>query len=199
VRIAGSEVAAGRYALFAIPGKERWTIVLNAVGEQWGAYNHDPQKDVLRFDVRPQAVPLREYLTWTIDPTGAESVEVSLAWEKLRVAFALEIDVHAVVQQQIREALAKAGPEDWRLYYQAARYYHDNRLDLAQALEWINRSVEIQQSSWNLELLARLLHDTGDTVEAIPPLEKALELARASAPEEYVTGLERTLKEWRTP
>lgn len=41
VRVQGAEVAAGKYALFMIPGddptKEPWTLVLNKDTEQWGS------------------------------------------------------------------------------------------------------------------------------------------------------------------
>jgi len=197
VSIAGTEVPAGRYGLFTIPGKERWTFVLNSIDKQWGAYAYDASKDVLRTDVKPRAVPHREYMAIEVEPIGPGSAELRVTWEKLQVVLTIEIDVHGIVKRRIQEALAQARPDDAQLYMQAARYYYDNNLDLVQALEWANTSVAAQQSSWNLELLARLLHATGDTAEAIPPLEKAIEMARSSAPAEYIEGLEKTLKEWQ--
>jgi Protein of unknown function (DUF2911) len=198
VTIGGHEVPAGRYGLFTIPGRETWTFVLNSVDDQWGAYQYDAAKDVLRVDVKPRAAPHREWMSIEVEPTGPGSAELRVTWEKLQVALPIEVDVHAIVQQRIREALARAKPGDAQLYLQAARYYYDNKLDLVQALEWVNQSVAAQQSPRNLELLARLLHDTGDTAEAIPPLQRAIELARGSAPAEYVEGLEKVLAEWQT-
>ena len=38
----------GKYALFAIPRKEKdWTIIINSEWNQWGAYNHNPEKRYL--------------------------------------------------------------------------------------------------------------------------------------------------------
>ena len=39
VSIEGNNVPAGTYALFSIPGKDEWTIILNKTANQWGAYS----------------------------------------------------------------------------------------------------------------------------------------------------------------
>lgn len=47
----GNLVKAGTYSLYTIPHKDKWTIILNKALGQWGAYEYDPGKDVIRFDV----------------------------------------------------------------------------------------------------------------------------------------------------
>jgi hypothetical protein len=46
-------VKAGTYTLFAIPNKKDWTIILNSVLGQWGAYKYEENKgkDVLQIKV----------------------------------------------------------------------------------------------------------------------------------------------------
>ncbi len=51
IYLAGKLVNAGTYSIFTIPQKDKWTIILNKALGQWGAYDYDPGKDVLRFDV----------------------------------------------------------------------------------------------------------------------------------------------------
>ena len=34
-------VPAGKYALFTIPGESNWTLVVNKVADQWGAFRYD--------------------------------------------------------------------------------------------------------------------------------------------------------------
>ncbi|MEM6733568.1 MAG: DUF2911 domain-containing protein, partial [Myxococcota bacterium] len=53
VKINGKALPAGSYAFFAIPNKDKWTLVFNSQAEQWGAYSYDSSKDVLRVDVAP--------------------------------------------------------------------------------------------------------------------------------------------------
>lgn len=62
--IEGKPVAAGTYALFTIPTKDKWTIVINRTAEQWGAYNYDPEQDVVRVEVSPMAKAHTEALTF---------------------------------------------------------------------------------------------------------------------------------------
>ena len=76
VTIAGKEVPAGKYALFAMPGRERWTLVLNRNPDQWGAYYHEPRQDQLSFEAKVAAVPKRE---WFVDRIVAQQIEKTLA------------------------------------------------------------------------------------------------------------------------
>ncbi len=52
-KVAGHDLPPGAYALFAIPSKDKWTIVVNSEAKQWGAYFRDPKKDLFSFDVVP--------------------------------------------------------------------------------------------------------------------------------------------------
>ena len=188
-KVAGHDVPAGKYAFFAIPGKQRWTLVLNAQAEQWGSFFHDAAKDVLRFEVEPQVVPLTEWMTFTIEPTAAGTGTVRLAWERVQVAFTVEFDVRAIVLAEIEAALAKAKPDEWATYFKAAKYYHENDLAPEQALAWIDKALGIKESFSSLELKARILHRAGRTAEALPLLEKAIELAGGVAPKDYIDSL----------
>lgn len=83
VMVEGQEVAAGTYALFTIPGAEKWTIILNKNTEQWGAYDYDESLDALRAEVTPQ--PLDEAVEALEFAVGADAV--TLKWENTEVSF----------------------------------------------------------------------------------------------------------------
>jgi hypothetical protein len=82
VKIEGQKLAAGRYALFLIPSEGDWTVVFNSVADQWGAFKHDPSKDVLRATVKPGTGAMTEALEYTI---AGDRVE--MRWEKVAVGF----------------------------------------------------------------------------------------------------------------
>ena len=82
-KIAGKDLKAGKYALFTIPTKGDWTVIINSVPNQWGAYNYDKEKDVFRFTVTPKAADLTEMLTFNVEESGT----VTFAWEKLTFSF----------------------------------------------------------------------------------------------------------------
>ena len=54
VTINNIKVKKGRYSMFAIPTKEKWTIIINKDLNSWGAYKYEQNKDVLRVDVPVQ-------------------------------------------------------------------------------------------------------------------------------------------------
>ncbi len=55
--IAGLQVPAGTYSLFAIPGREKWTVIINKVADQWGAFKYDESQDFGRFDLPVKQLP----------------------------------------------------------------------------------------------------------------------------------------------
>ncbi|HUR31085.1 MAG TPA: DUF2911 domain-containing protein [Saprospiraceae bacterium] len=83
LKVDGKTLAPGKYGLFTIPGEKEWTIILNSVWDQWGAFKYDNSKDVLRFTVPVQkSTKFNERLKFDI-----VSNDVILYWENLMVRF----------------------------------------------------------------------------------------------------------------
>lgn len=198
VKVAGQFVPRGKYALFAIPGKESWTMVLSRRSDQWGAYAYSPRDDQLRFAVKPREAEFMEWMVFAIDPTAANTAEVAMYWEKLAVAFPVEVDVAGIVWGQIRRELAEKDA-DWEDYFQAARYSLDEGSHKEEALAWADRALLLKPDFWTYELKARLLHRAGRTGEALPLLDRAMADARGKAPQEYIDGLAATKAGWLEP
>ncbi|MDP5120119.1 MAG: DUF2911 domain-containing protein [Spirosomaceae bacterium] len=55
VDFGGAKVKAGTYTLFAIPGENEWSFILNSNLKQWGSYGYDKIKkdDVATVKVKP--------------------------------------------------------------------------------------------------------------------------------------------------
>ena len=51
VKFGGKSLKAGTYSLFTIPGKDKWTIIINSDILYWGAYSYNEENDVLRVEV----------------------------------------------------------------------------------------------------------------------------------------------------
>lgn len=82
-QVEGKPIKAGKYGLFTIPGKDKWVIVFNSVWDQWGAYDYDQSKDVLRVEVKPMPLDQSvEALEFTIGDG-----QVVMKWAKLAVPF----------------------------------------------------------------------------------------------------------------
>ncbi|MFN2239423.1 MAG: DUF2911 domain-containing protein [Thermoanaerobaculia bacterium] len=195
--IEGHAVDAGKYAFFAIPGREKWTLILNSRSEQWGAYFHDPSRDVLRFEVKPVAAPFEEWMKFAIDPVADDTLEAAMQWERLRVPFRIRFPVRKMVWGEIDRVLRDPARASWDDFHTAARYALTTGERLDEAMKWIERSMEKEESFWNYELKARLLRARGERAEALAQMGRAIATAEGKAPKEYIEGLKKTLAEWK--
>lgn len=196
VTVEGRPLPAGSYALFVIPGPERWTFAFNRKAAQWGAYAYAPGEDALRIEVAPQAIPHAEWLRFDLDPEGADVIRCALAWERRKAAFDVRMDVKGIYWKHLEETLAKADPGQWAPWYQAAAYCFQEGIHPERMQAWLGTSLKAQETWWNLELKAKLLHKAGQASEARSTLERALALSRGKTPAAYQEGLEGLLKEW---
>ena len=197
-KLAGHELQAGAYALFAIPAKDKWTIVVNSDAKQWGAYFKDPKKDVLSFDVTPSSGPNQEWLEFRLHPESARSLRVEMAWEKLRVSFPIDVDVNGIVWKNLDAARAAAGPKDYIDFYQSARFARETGEHKADAMGWLDEGMKRADSFWMDELKGDLLADEGKYADAAPHLARAIEASKkAGAPEEWRDVARKKLEDWQ--
>ena len=85
VKIGEKQIPAGTYSLFAVPEKDKWTIIINGVINRWGAFSYDKSKDIARVDVPLKALnDVLEALsmTFTDRPDGANLI---IGWDKTAV------------------------------------------------------------------------------------------------------------------
>jgi hypothetical protein len=81
-RIGGKVIKPGTYSLFAIPNKDKWTLIINKQTDRWGAFTYDETKDILRTDVSVKTLdkPIESFsITFIAQTEGANMV---LAWDK---------------------------------------------------------------------------------------------------------------------
>lgn len=182
IKLNGAEVPAGTYGLFSIPGKDEWTIIINRDAAQWGAYQYDASKDVVRVKTTPSALD-ENVETFTIDIGNIrdESADLILTWEKTRVPVRIEVDVAGKVLPQIDAVMASEGKKSAGLYFGAAQFYFDHDQDLTKALGWINQAVSMSpKAHYMVYLQARILAKLGKKDEAIAAAKKSIELATAN-------------------
>lgn len=87
VLVGGKEIPSGKYALFTIPGKEKWTIIVNRNWEQHLADEYDSKDDVVRVEVKPELnEKVQERLQYAIVPDGDTRGAIYIRWEKVGVS-----------------------------------------------------------------------------------------------------------------
>ncbi|MBV9925365.1 MAG: DUF2911 domain-containing protein [Acidobacteria bacterium] len=204
VLVNGQPLKAGTYSLHTIPGRDEWTIIFNGDPGQWGSFQYDEKKDVLRVKAKPQAATEnQEWLLYTFDPVTENSAQVNIRWERLRVPFTVEVkDVKALTVEKLRAAVAAAKPDDWRTPMQAANYVFGNKVTASyeEAMQWLDKSLKTKETVGNVYARARGLAEMGKTADAVAAGEKAIQLAKApnsGVDATAVADLEKTVAGWK--
>ncbi|MEZ4805723.1 MAG: DUF2911 domain-containing protein [Bacteroidia bacterium] len=184
VKVEGKAVKAGTYAIYTIPNKEAWEIMLYSdlkMGGNVSKYTTD--NEVLRIKVNTKALTdMVETFTMNVADITASSANIEFSWEKTKVAFNVTADVDSVIMANINETINT----DNRPYYQAANYYYNNDKDLKKALEWVNKASEQNPKAfWVMLLKARIEYKSKDYKAATMSAEKVITMAKAAENTDY--------------
>ena len=87
IEINKTVIPAGKYAIFTIPGKEKWTFILNKKWDQHLADDYNTKDDVLRLEVTPEILKdTQERLLYSIVEEENNKGVLSVRWEKLKIS-----------------------------------------------------------------------------------------------------------------
>ncbi len=79
--IGGTNVPAGNYTLYTVPGEKSWQLIVNKQTGQWGT-KYDEGQDLARIPMKVSQLPSGlEVFTISLDKTGAKSATLKLDWE----------------------------------------------------------------------------------------------------------------------
>jgi hypothetical protein len=202
VMIGGNKVPAGEYALYTIPGKTEWTIMINKNTKLWGTGNpgdYKQEEDVARVKVKPVAVPANvESFTIDISDVGATTAMINLSWEKTKVSFQVETSIDEKIMASIEKTL-NPKPEA-NSYFSAASYYYESDKDLAQALKWVDKAIEQRPDAfWMVHLKAKIQKKMNDTNGAIASANQSKEIAAKANNDDYVALNNKLIAELTAP
>lgn len=194
VKVEGKAVPAGTYALYSIPNKDSWEIMLykdlNIAGR---TAEYKTENELARFSVKTSALPSKvETFTINVTDITASTAVIELTWEKTRVAFNVVADIDAKIMKSIESSLAA----DSRPYFQAANYYYENDKDQKQALEWINKAIEQNPKAfWMLMVKAKIQLKLKDNAGATSTAQQVITLAKEAQNDDYVKMAEKLIVE----
>src|SRR4051812_31871522 len=178
VKFNGTEVPAGTYALFSIPDRNEWTIIVNKVSGQWGAYAYDAKNDVARVKATPMPLtqPVETFTITFSDLANASTATLNLMWENVRVPVKLEVDLVGTLAPQVEALMNSAEPK--KPYFSAAMFYYENNLDLKKAAAWMDAAIaEMPNQMWMVYRKGLILAKMGDKAGAKAAAQQSLELA----------------------
>jgi hypothetical protein len=195
VSISGTKVPAGSYALYSIPGKSSWTMILSKNTKLWGAIGYEAKDDLLRFNATP-AKTSRMYDSFEIGFSNLTdaSADLSIKWEQTRVEFTIQTEVDPIVMADIKKQVIDAKSTNPALLYQAANYYFTNNKDQNQAYTWIKQSTESDPKYWTLHLQAKIELSLGKKTAALESATRSKKLAEEGKNQDYVGLNDRLIK-----
>ena len=106
VKLNGKDIPAGKYAVFTIPGEDRWTILLNK-NTTGSALSYDASNDVARIEA--PAIKIGENVetfSIAINAIRDDSARIDLLWEHTAVPIHLNLDLVSTLQPKIEAALS---------------------------------------------------------------------------------------------
>jgi hypothetical protein len=178
VIIEGDKVPAGRYSFFTIPEESEWTIILNKIDNQWGAFNYKETEDLLRFKVKSGKGSFTEHLQFSFANITDSSADLFLNWEKIQISFRIGINLIQQMHSKIKEAIASQ-PGRWQVYAECADAEADYGVFMDEALQWINKSISLGGGYVAYYGKARLLFKQNKLKDALIAIEKCREVGRA--------------------
>jgi len=198
VNFGGTDVQAGTYAIYVIPNKDNWEVMLYNETSNWGVpRNWDESKIVAKTtaDVTPLDWVVE---TFTIDINNIkhDSATLDLIWEKSYVVVPFSVPTDEIVSAAIEKTMAGPSSDD---YYSAAVYKLAANKDLDQAMAWIDKAVEMtsdQPRFWYLRQQSLIHAANGDKAGAIKAAKASLEGAKKAGNDGYIKMNTDSLKEW---
>ena len=196
VRLEGYDVPAGTYSLYTRPDKEEWRIIINK--KTTGGAQRDVKEDLVTFTVKPAHTPSTiETFTINIADITTNTANVELAWENTVVKFRMEFDVDSKVMAAIKKSMENPYANVASMYSDAASYYFTREKDLNVALDWVNKSLELNKNPffvWRLK--SQIQAGLKDYKGAIASAEISKGKAKEAGNEQFVKFNEESIAEW---
>ncbi|MGA2421658.1 MAG: DUF2911 domain-containing protein, partial [Candidatus Acidiferrum sp.] len=177
VTVEGHALDKGTYGLHMIPNTDEWTIIFSKNATSWGSFTYDQAEDALRVTVKPKSADMHNALTYDFDELQPDSAVVEMSWEKLAVPFKVAVDVHGLVEADLKRQLRNLSQYTWISWDDAANYMLTEKIDLEQALKYSDKSIENEDRFENENTKAAVLTALNRKDDAAVAQNKALTLA----------------------
>ncbi|MDB5232843.1 MAG: hypothetical protein JWN76_3648 [Chitinophagaceae bacterium] len=193
VTIGGQALDSGTYALYTIPGKNEWTIIINKGSKNWGTEYHQ-EDDVFRFPVKTDKMDdFMENFTMQFNNIKPESCELQLMWAKTLVKIPVIENIKDPIRTQIESAF-KSGKTP---YFEAANFYYEYDKDYAKALDNVNKALAGPGNAnayWMYLLKAKIQKATGDKAGAKATAEQTVKIATEQKNDDYARAAKELIR-----
>ncbi len=91
VTINNTKVKKGKYAIFAIPQTDKWTIIINKDLNSWGAYSYKQDNDVLRVDVPVQTTTDTAEAFYIYFDKANNGFALNAGWDNMKITLPISM------------------------------------------------------------------------------------------------------------
>lgn len=197
VTISGKVLAKGKYAIFTIPKADNWEIIFYAVTDNWGTPEvWDETKVALKANAAVEMTDRNvESFTIGINNLDLNFAILELSWEKTYVALKFEVSTQKSTLANIEKVLAGPTAGD---YFSSAQYLFQSNVDVAKALVYVNKALDMKQEKpfRYLRLKSLIQAKSGDKKEAIETAKLSLSAAEIAKNQDYVKMNKESIEEW---
>jgi hypothetical protein len=182
VKIEGQPLKAGKYGFFVAYDSLQPTLIFSKNSNSWGSYYYNDKEDALRVKVK--AVPTNskvEWLKYEFLNETENSATIALQWEKLMIAFKVEVDYINDQVASFRNELRTNRGFHWLSWNTATQWAIEHNTNLEEALLWSDSAVgrsfggSTQFQPWATR--SQLLTKLGRTAEADAAMKNGLPYA----------------------
>jgi hypothetical protein len=173
VTVGGQALPKGTYGLHMIPTADTWTVIFSKMSTAWGSYTYDQKEDALRVTVKPRATEMTEALDYVFEDLKEDSATMTLKWEKIAVPVKIAVNPEAIVAN-IRGQMRGRAQYEWQAPNQAANFCLTHKINLEEALKWVNLSIQNEERFENLTTKADLLKAMNKSDDAKKAWDQAL-------------------------
>jgi len=173
VTVEGQPLPKGIYGLHMIPTADTWTVIFSKMATAWGSYTYDQKEDALRVTVKPRPTEMEDALEYEFEDLKPESATMTLKWEKLAVPVKIAVSPESMVAN-IRGQMRGDAQYQWQAAMQAANFCLTHKINLDEALKWVNLSIQNEERFENLTTKADLLKAMNKPDDAKKTWDQAL-------------------------
>ncbi|WP_084549338.1 DUF2911 domain-containing protein [Aquimarina spongiae] len=191
----------GKYALYAIPNKDKWTIIFNTDTNGWGQYTYKEENNVFKFEVERQDSPeFTETFTIGFMNTSMNNGELFIQWEDSRVR--LPITIGKKHREEIEKNFTTAlGLNERRVgykYYLVSEYLFIEEKDYKKALAYIQKSIDTGNTAFYTHYLkGEILFAMGNKSAAVAAAREAQKnLFKGFSNPEWEHKIEKAIVDW---
>jgi tetratricopeptide (TPR) repeat protein len=177
VLIEGKPLDKGTYGLHMIPTADEWTIIFSKNSTSWGSFTYDQAEDALRVTVKPRPADMHNALTYDFDDVQKDSAVVTMEWEKVAVPFKVSVDVHDIVQANLKKQLRDLSQYTYMSWDDAANYLLTEKIAFDDALKYADKSIENEDRFENEITKSKVLTALNRKDDAAAAQKKAVDLA----------------------